>query len=65
MKNHILHLFQKSFFFAIFTVYESVFFDNSADLMEAKELKSIFESTCKRIGKIGEAVGIHVILGHL
>ncbi|MBD2773347.1 hypothetical protein [Iningainema tapete] len=43
----------------------AVVFNNSANLMESKELKSIFESTCERIGEMGKAVGIHLILGRL
>lgn len=42
-----------------------VVFNNSVDLTGEKELKSLFESNCKRIREMGRAVGIHLILGRI
>ncbi|BAZ20696.1 cell division FtsK/SpoIIIE [Kalymmatonema gypsitolerans NIES-4073] len=43
----------------------AVVFNNSVDLMGEKELRTLFESTCKRIGEMGRAVGIYLILGRI
>ncbi|KYC41019.1 hypothetical protein WA1_23110 [Scytonema hofmannii PCC 7110] len=43
----------------------AVVFNKGTDLIGEKELKSLFESTCKRIGEMGRKVGIHLILGQI
>ncbi|MEC4816120.1 MAG: FtsK/SpoIIIE domain-containing protein [Scytonema sp. PMC 1069.18] len=41
----------------------AIVLNDSSHLSGDKELKSLFESTCQRIGEMGKAVGIHLILG--